>query len=219
MARYASKVVDKMEEWIGKNEYDGSHKEILAIYNSQKNLPRGYRVQPEDAWCATCVSAAFIDLGYTAIAPLECSCGKMIDLAKIMGIWQENDGYVPSPGDLLLYDFDDNGVGDNKGWADHIGVVSYVGGGKMTVIEGNYKNAVNRRQIAIDGKYIRGFICPRYDAEEEPKKGEKSIEEIAREIIRGIWGNGHENRKSRLEAAGYDYDYAEVRKMVNKLAG
>ena len=203
MARYASKVVDKMEEWIGKNEYDGSHKEIIDIYNnSQKMLPRGYKVKYTDAWCATTVSAAFLDLGYSAIAPIECSCGKMIELAKTMGIFQEADGYVASPGDLLLYDFDDNGIGDNKGWADHIGVVSYVGGGKMTVIEGNYKNAVNRRQIDINGKYIRGFICPRYDVEEEPKKGDKSIEDLAREVIKGLWGNGAARRKN-LESAGH----------------
>lgn len=37
--------------------------------------------------------------------------------------------------------------------------------------------------------------------------GGKSIEEIAREVLQGKWGNGAD-RKARLEAAGYDY--AEV---------
>jgi hypothetical protein len=215
MAKYASKIVEQMEEWIGRNEYDGSHKAIIDIYNSQKHLPRGYKVKYTDAWCATTVCAAFLNVGYSALIPMECSCGNLIELAKVMGIFQEADGYVPSPGDILLYDWSDNGVGDNKGWPDHVGVVKYVGGGKMTIVEGNYKNAVNIRQIDINGKYIRGFICPRYDIEEEPKKGEKSIEEIAKEVIRGLWGNGHNIRRPRLEAAGYDYE--EVKKMVNKL--
>lgn len=41
-----------------------------------------------------------------------------------------------------------------------------------------------------------------------------SIEEIACEVIRGIWGNGSD-RKKRLAAAGYDY-YA-VQKKVNEI--
>lgn len=42
----------------------------------------------------------------------------------------------------------------------------------------------------------------------------KSIDEIANEVIRGLWGNGTE-RKQRLTAAGYDYD--AVQKRVNEL--
>jgi LysM repeat protein len=46
----------------------------------------------------------------------------------------------------------------------------------------------------------------------KPKK--KSVNEIAKEVIAGKWGNGEE-RKKKLKAAGYDY--AEVQKEVNKL--
>lgn len=42
----------------------------------------------------------------------------------------------------------------------------------------------------------------------------KSIDTLAREVIRGDWGNGAE-RKQRLSAAGYDY--AAVQQRVNKL--
>lgn len=42
----------------------------------------------------------------------------------------------------------------------------------------------------------------------------KSIDTIAREVIRGDWGNGAE-REKKLKAAGYDY--AAVQKRVNKL--
>lgn len=44
----------------------------------------------------------------------------------------------------------------------------------------------------------------------------KSIDEIAREVIRGDWGNGAD-RKNRLTAAGYDY--AAVQTRVNELLG
>ena len=42
----------------------------------------------------------------------------------------------------------------------------------------------------------------------------KSILQIAQEVIAGLWGNGEE-RRQRLEAAGYDY--AEVQEMVNAI--
>lgn len=45
-------------------------------------------------------------------------------------------------------------------------------------------------------------------------EGGKSVEEIAREVLQGKWGNGAD-RKARLEAAGYDY--AEVQAKVNAL--
>ena len=42
----------------------------------------------------------------------------------------------------------------------------------------------------------------------------KSINEIAKEVIKGNWGNGEE-RKKKLIAAGYNYN--EVQKEVSKL--
>lgn len=42
----------------------------------------------------------------------------------------------------------------------------------------------------------------------------KSVDEIAREVIAGKWGNG-QDRKDRLAAAGYDY--SEVQHRVNQL--
>lgn len=46
-----------------------------------------------------------------------------------------------------------------------------------------------------------------------PKNNKKSVSEIATEVIRGNWGNGEE-RKRRLEAAGYNYK--EVQNEVNR---
>ena len=42
----------------------------------------------------------------------------------------------------------------------------------------------------------------------------KSINQIAREVIRGKWGNGVE-RKRKLEAAGYSY--LAIQKIVNQI--
>lgn len=57
-----------------------------------------------------------------------------------------------------------------------------------------------------------GWIKLNTSKTDEPSK--KTIEEIAKEVIRGSWGNGSERRR-RLTEAGYDYDL--VQNMVNQL--
>ena len=42
----------------------------------------------------------------------------------------------------------------------------------------------------------------------------KTVDELVREVIRGLWGNGTE-RKNRLTEAGYDY--RAVQRRVNEL--
>lgn len=165
MAKYASEVVKQAKTWLGLKESDGSYKVILDTYNSQEKLPRGYRMTTNDAWCATFVSSVAIKLGYTDIMPTECSCNKMIELYKNLGAWVENENRTPNPGDILFYDWEDDGKGDNKGRSDHVGIVEKVANGKITIIEGNYSNSVKRRTLAVNGKYIRGYAVPKYDTE------------------------------------------------------
>lgn len=218
------KVVDLVCSWEGRNEAAGTHKAIIDIYNNGLNpRPRSYKVQYTDAWCATTWSALAVKLGYTHIMPVECSCYYLIEKAKSMGIWVESDSYVAKPADAILYDWQDSGSGDNKGVPDHVGTIIAVKNGYYTVMEGNYSNAVKKRTISINGKFIRGFICPKYDDDKvkEPAKTDKdtsgkkkSVEAIAREVIAGVWGSGDDRKKS-LTKAGYDYDV--VQKKVNEI--
>lgn len=218
--RSRSEVVNLAHSWIGKNLSDGSYKEIVDIYNSFRGpFPRGIKMQYGWPWCACTWSAIAIALGYTDVMPIEISCGELIKKAKEMGCWQENDGYIPSPADGILYDWDDNGVGDNTGWPDHIGTVDYSSAqaGYMTVVEGNYNNSVKKRTISINGKYIRGFITPKYTDDfviHETIVTGKDVDTVAREVISGLWGNG-EQRKEALERSGLSY--AEVQAKVNEI--
>ena len=142
-----------------------------------------------------------------------------LEAAKKMGCWQENDAYVPSPGDAILYDWQDNGISDNTGNPDHVGTVIevYKESGYMVIEEGNYSNAVKKRTLSINGKFIRGFITPKYDdntvAAPGLSKG-KDIKTIAHEVIVGLWESG-ENRKKLLTE--YGYNYSEVQNMVNQI--
>lgn len=184
MAYLRSEVVNLVKSWEGKNEADGSFKEIIDIYNSLgiSKLPRKIKMTYTMAWCACTWSALAIKLGYTKIIPIEISCGNLIEKAKKLGIWTENDEYIPSPGDAVLYDWQDSGKGDNTGWPDHVGVVIEVNkaGGYFIVMEGNYNNAVKKRKMLINGKNIRGFITPKYDPEPVKTTKKKSVKAKAK---------------------------------------
>ena len=181
------------------------HTEVLKVYNNQKPLPRGYTVKWQDAWCATTVSAVFLMNGYKDIS--ECSCPKMVEKAKALGIWVENDNYMPKKGDIVLYDWQDSGKGDNKGTPDHVGIVISANANSFIVREGNKGGTIGNRLLARNSMYIRGFITPPYEKEKT-----KSEQDIVTEVIEGKWGEGSERQK-RLTEAGYDY--SRIQSLVN----
>ena len=156
--------VSTARSFLGAKQGSSLHKKIIETYNSQKELPRKYRMTTADSWCAASVTAWAMLAGTYEVTPAECSCGEMITIAKRMGIWQERDDYVPKAGDLCLYDWDDSGKGDCIGAPEHIGMVASVGTRKFTVIEGNMgtSHVCGERSMSVNGRYIRGFICPRY---------------------------------------------------------
>ena len=165
-----SYVVGIANEWLkaGFKESDGSHMNIINIYNKHIPLARNYKVKKTDAWCATTVSALFIEaenrtgIKFTSIMGLECSCENQINLLKKLNSWQERDDYTPTIGDTIYYDWQDNGKGDNTGHADHTGIVAGISGTTITVIEGNNADAVKTRKIKVNGKTIRGYGVPKY---------------------------------------------------------
>ncbi len=166
-------VVATAEKYLDCKESDGSHKKIIDLYNSHKPLARSYPVKYTDEWCATYVSAVAIACGLTDIMPTECSCAKMVELYKKKGRWQEDDAYVPKLGDLVMYDWGDTGKGDNKDNPDHVGIVAFISGNSMKIIEGNKSNSVAYRALSVNGKYIRGYCLPDYVSKANGVKEEK----------------------------------------------
>lgn len=185
MATTRERVVDIAKGWLGYNERDKSHRKIIDLYNKHTPIARGYKVKYTDAWCATFVSAVSIEAGLTGIMPTECSCAKMIELYKKLGRWVENDAYKPKVGDIVMYDWQDNGVGDNVGNPDHVGIVTKVSNGTITIIEGNIDNAVGYRALVVNGKFIRGYCCPDYESKDGQKR-EDAIDVTIKNAIEDI---------------------------------
>lgn len=188
------KVVATAEAWLGAKTGSAQHKEIIKIYNAQRPLPRGTQMQESWAWCAVFVSAVSLKLGYRDIMPTEMSCHQMMLLYKKLGRWIENDVYVPSPGDVILYDWQDGtnyAATDNTGTPDHVGIVTSCDGKTIRVIEGNVSNKVGTRTLAVNGRYIRGFGIPDFAsvATEEEKPADK-MGDLARKIATEINDSG-----------------------------
>ena len=209
------RVVAAAKAWLGCNEADGSHRQIVDVYNSHRPLARGYALKYTDAWCAGFVSAVAIKLGLTDIMPTEVGVWNMIELYKKLGRWKESDSYVPKPGDVIMYAWSDNGVGDCTSGASHVGIVVACDGKTITVIEGNKANAVGYREIAVNGRYIRGFGLPDYASkatENEPvtpapaTNKEETIKMELRMLKRGMSGNDVRAAMLLMKDKGY-YPY------------
>ena len=222
------KVVSTALAWLGTRENTAKHLEMLAIYNAQRPLPRGTRMLASWPWCAAFVSTVSLQCGLRDIMPTECGCPGMVRLYQELGRWVEDDAYIPSQGDVIFYDWQDTGYGDNVGHPDHVGIVLDCDGQNMTIIEGNNANAVNKRVLAVNDRFIRGFGIPDFaskadGAEPQPEPAptpqpepaptpqpqpekpavettvDPFITKTAREVIAGKWGNG-QARKDALAA-------------------
>lgn len=221
------KVVSTALAWLGTRENTAKHQEMLDIYNSQRPLPRGTRMLSTWPWCAAFVSTVSLQCGLRDIMPTECGCPGMVRLYQALGRWIEDDAYVPSPADVVFYDWQDSATNyattDNIGHPDHVGIVLDCDGKNMTIIEGNNANAVNKRVLAVNDRFIRGYGVPDYASKAngaapqpapeptpmpeptpEPEKPAEEttdpfITQVAREVINGKWGNGQARKDALAE--------------------
>ena len=155
--------VQTAEKWLGTLEGTDAYRDILSIYNEHTPLAQGYIVQEGDKWCATFVSAIAIECDLTDIIPTECGCQRQIGLFDEIGCWQEDDAYIPLPGDIIYYcSKDENPSEDCTTWSDHVGIVVGTCDGYIKVIEGNFVGTVSYHYIKVDSKGIRGFALPDY---------------------------------------------------------
>lgn len=153
---------DTARSWLGAKEADGSHRPIIDRYNAIRPLPGGLRLSYTDPWCAAFVSAVGEQCGLGKIVFPHCNCQAMIALYKAAGRWEEQDFAVPKIGDIIFYDWDDDGAGDCVGTADHVGIVTAVDGDLLTVVEGNRSDAVSERKLYAGARFIRGCGQPDY---------------------------------------------------------
>ena len=75
-------------------------------------------------------------------------------------------------------------------------------------------NMEERREINLNTDTTKRYLTARRNKVKELWNLGYTVDEIAREVIHGDWGNGSD-RKKRITSAGYDY--SAVQKRVNEL--
>ena len=149
--------------YVGMQKGSTLHHYLIDQYNKIRPLPRAYEVSYKDDYCAAFVSSCAYQAGMSSIIFPECGCEEMIKLYQRAGRWEERDDYRPKIGDLLFYDWQDSGKGDDTGWADHVAVVVAVDANGYDTCEGNTSGGqVLKKRRSFDEQYTRGFALPDY---------------------------------------------------------
>lgn len=190
----------------GSNNWTKYARDLAAAgyYNGNKN---GY------AWCDVFVDWCFYILaGKNAAKAQEIECqtgpyGAGCSWSKSYYKAQDRLFTAPQAGDQVFF--------KRNGEITHTGIVEWVSGTQIGTIEGNSSDQVIRRTYSLSDSYLDSFGRPRYDADEAVATvPEKTVDELAHEVIAGKWGNG-EARKAALTEAGHDYSAVQAR--VNEL--
>lgn len=137
--------------------------------------------------------------------------------------WWTNtgDGYergqTPRLGAVMCWR--NGAVGNGNDGAGHVAIVEKISadGRTVTTSESNYggtrfQNVVRSYPYALGRNFaFQGFIyLPIKFDSAETAKPTKTVDEVAREVIKGLWGNGS-TRTANLQAAGYDPNAVQAR--------
>lgn len=148
---------------------------------------------------------------------LSCNAENFIERAKLYGLKISDK---PTLGGILVWQKGAS-LSGNDG-AGHVAIVEkIIDDNTIYTSESNYggtaflnvtrRNSNGRWGLSSSYRFRGCIVNP--EVKEEPVP-EKTIDQLAREVLAGKWGNGPA-RKRRLTEAGYDYD--AVQKRVNEI--
>lgn len=112
-----------------------------------------YRVE----WCVIFVSWCADQCGYLdeGVLPKMEGVLPLVDWFRERDQWQYRD-YEPNPGDLIFYDWENDGI------ADHVGIVERVENGLIYSVEGNVDDRCIENSHYVGTSSIYGFGLPQY---------------------------------------------------------
>lgn len=198
----------------------------LGEVGIKENPPNSNRVKYNDwyygksvsgssfPWCMTFIQWIYKDSGLLPIKTASCSA--LYNEFKKRGQIVKD----PQPGDIVFFKWNTSNYP-----CQHVGLVVSVGGASIVTVEGNTSinsndngGSVMKRQRPRN-KSIVAFARPAYEnvpstPQTPVNEAKKTVDEVAREVIKGKWGSGAE-RRQKLTAAGYNY--AEVQNRVNQI--
>ena len=189
-------MINTARQYIGINE---SQKRLLVDYYNREVYPlideeRKYKIKYSDNWCAMFCSVIAHKIGLTKDQfPFEVSVYYMTKKAKKMGIFT-TDLKKAQVNDLVVYDWKADGT------LNHVGILQEIGKDYIKVLEGNYSNTVKVRTVKMPNSEVYGYIKLNIG-------NDTDIEQMARDVIKGLYGNGEERKK----ALGANYEQVQER--------
>lgn len=200
-------MIKEAEKFLGAN---AAVKQQLFDYYNNNCYPfvspkRRYKMKKGDNWCAMFATVIANRCGLNADKfPYEVSVFYQVQRAKELGTFYTDRSLV-QPHDLIIYDWDSNGV------LDHVGIVVSSGSEYIRVIEGNKSDTVGYRTVNLHSAAVVGFIKTGYKGSQTEAKmpvlGERErIGLLAKRAIEGEFGNG-EDRERNL---GNDYQAVQA---------
>lgn len=189
-------MINTARQYLGINEFQ--KKQLMDYYNNAVypliDKDRKYKIQPNDNWCAMFCSVIAHKIGRTKDNfPFEVSVFYMTRNAKRMGIFT-TDLNKAQVNDLVIYDWKADGT------LNHVGILQEIGTDYIKVLEGNYSNTVKVRTVKMPNSEVYGYIKLNIG-------NDADIEQLARDVIKGLYGNGDDRRK----ALGQYYDRVQER--------
>lgn len=121
---------------------------------------------------------------------------------------------------ILITDKKQLAVGDwcvfNNGGDGHIGIIkSIIKVGELVILQGENQGSIRVNAIQRNlSDFLGAFRYKGWQNAAQPVTKKKTDTEIAKEVIKGLWGNGDE-RKQRLTKAGYNYN--TIQGIVNQM--
>jgi hypothetical protein len=117
-------------------------------------------------WCADFARYVWRQ-GGANVSGLDPWAGSFYRANKDNGSYHsKGSGYIPAPGDAVIYDWDGSSpsLGTN-GWdIDHVGIVESYASGTLTAIEGNTSGGASREGVfrqSRDTSRVVGYVSPR----------------------------------------------------------
>jgi len=163
----------------------GQRDSVIALYNTYRPLPRGYKVKDSDLACATFCSSVYIALGpkWTAIVPPECAAWRLYRNLEALGCTVWGNNYTPVMGDLMFF-----GVGSSVSKIDHVGIFermdgdTYVFWDIRSVVEQHRYTPGTKSSIKAYG-YILGWGTPDYASIDDYPDPEPAHEFVVGDLV------------------------------------
>lgn len=153
------KIVDVANAELAKNvKENGDNRDDAGNIVKYRTAVTGAGEDPNapEPWCADFVSWVMQQAGVPVGAG-----GKGEDYVKFLkdwgqkeGRWHDKGSHTPKPGDMIIYDWTQNGT------LDHVGIVTAVDGNSITTVAGNEGDAVSQAHRRLGDADIAGFITP-----------------------------------------------------------